>query len=79
MDRSALAATILKTDGILLLVVAMIHFAATPHVFALFRVSRPRGVRTNKASLHAEFHSRWYASASNRTQHRLLRQFLQVG
>ena len=32
MDRSALAARILKTDGILLLVVAMIHFAATPYV-----------------------------------------------
>src|SRR6516162_7587443 len=32
MDRSALAARVLKTDGILLLVVAMIHFAATPYV-----------------------------------------------
>jgi hypothetical protein len=32
MHRSALAARILKIDGILLLVVAMIHFAATPYV-----------------------------------------------
>jgi hypothetical protein len=38
MDRSALAARILKTDGVLLLVVALIHFAATP--FALRFVSR---------------------------------------
>jgi hypothetical protein len=30
MDRNALAAWILKIDGILLLVVAVIHFAATP-------------------------------------------------
>jgi hypothetical protein len=30
MDRHALAARILKIDGILLLVVAVIHFAATP-------------------------------------------------
>ena len=30
MDRNALAARILKTDGILLLLVAVIHFAATP-------------------------------------------------
>ena len=37
MDRSALAARILKTDGVLLLVVALIHFAATP--FALRFVS----------------------------------------
>lgn len=37
MDRSALAALILKTDGVLLLVVALIHFAATP--FALRFVS----------------------------------------
>jgi hypothetical protein len=33
MDRNALAARILKFDGVLLLVVAVIHFAATP--FAL--------------------------------------------
>jgi len=33
MDRQALAAGILKTDGMLLLIVAAIHFAATP--FAL--------------------------------------------
>jgi len=33
MDGQALAARILKIDGILLLIVAMIHFAATP--FAL--------------------------------------------
>ena len=37
MDRSAMAARILKTDGVLLLVVALIHFAATP--FALHFVS----------------------------------------
>lgn len=37
MDRCALAARILKADGVLLLVVAMIHFAATP--FALRFVS----------------------------------------
>ena len=37
MDRSALAARILKADGVLLLVVALIHFAATP--FALRFVS----------------------------------------
>ncbi len=37
MDRNALAARILKIDGILLLVVAVIHFAATP--FALRFVS----------------------------------------
>jgi hypothetical protein len=37
MDRSALAARILKADGVLLLVVALIHFAATP--FALCFVS----------------------------------------
>jgi hypothetical protein len=37
MDRSALAARILKIDGTLLLVVALIHFAATP--FALRFVS----------------------------------------
>jgi peptidoglycan/LPS O-acetylase OafA/YrhL len=37
MDRSALAARILKTDGVLLLVVALIHLAATP--FALPFVS----------------------------------------
>ena len=30
MDRNALAARILKTDGILLLVVAVIHLIATP-------------------------------------------------
>ena len=30
MDRSALAARILKTDGVLLLIVALIHIAATP-------------------------------------------------
>lgn len=30
MDRNALAAWILKVDGILLLVVAVIHFTATP-------------------------------------------------
>ena len=30
MDRTALAARILKIDGILLLLVAVIHFAATP-------------------------------------------------
>jgi len=30
MDRYALAARILKTDGILLLLVAVVHFAATP-------------------------------------------------
>lgn len=33
MDRNALASAILKFDGILLLIVAIIHFAATP--FAL--------------------------------------------
>ena len=32
MDRSALAARVLKTDGILLLIVAVIHFGATPYV-----------------------------------------------
>ena len=37
MDRSALAARILRTDGVLLLVVALIHLAATP--FALRFVS----------------------------------------
>src|ERR1700740_1709385 len=37
MDRSALAPRILKADGVLLLVVALIHFAATP--FALRFVS----------------------------------------
>ena len=37
MDRNALAARILKIDGVLLLVVAVIHFAATP--FALRFVS----------------------------------------
>jgi hypothetical protein len=37
MDRSALAARILKTDGVLLLVVALIHLMATP--FALRFVS----------------------------------------
>jgi hypothetical protein len=37
MDRQALASSILKIDGILLLVVAVIHFAATP--FALRFVS----------------------------------------
>src|SRR5215469_10809203 len=37
MDRHALAARILKIDGILLLLVAVIHFAATP--FALGFVS----------------------------------------
>src|SRR5215469_17259079 len=37
MDRQALAAGILKTDGTLLLIVAAIHFAATP--FALRFVS----------------------------------------
>lgn len=37
MDRSALGARILKADGVLLLVVALIHFAATP--FALRFVS----------------------------------------
>ena len=30
MDRNALAARILKIDGILLLIVAVVHFAATP-------------------------------------------------
>ena len=38
MDRSALAARILKPDGVLLLVVALIHFVATP--FAVRFVSR---------------------------------------
>lgn len=37
MDRSALGASILKIDGVLLLIVALIHFAATP--FALRFVS----------------------------------------
>ena len=31
MDRSALGAMILKIDGVLLLIVALIHFAATPY------------------------------------------------
>jgi hypothetical protein len=31
MDRSALGAVILRIDGILLLIVALIHFAATPY------------------------------------------------
>lgn len=31
MDRSALGARILKIDGVLLLIVALIHFAATPY------------------------------------------------
>jgi len=37
MDRSALGASILKIDGVLLLMVALVHFAATP--FALRFVS----------------------------------------
>lgn len=31
MDRSALGASILKIEGVLLLIVALIHFAATPY------------------------------------------------
>jgi hypothetical protein len=31
MDRSTIGASILKIDGVLLLIVALIHFAATPY------------------------------------------------